>query len=164
MFTPEIFTLAENVLKEARARGMMISTAESCTGGLIAGALTEISGASDVVDRGFVTYSNEAKNQMLNVSAESLTRFGAVSEAVAKEMAFGAIANSRADISVSVTGIAGPDGGTEEKPVGLVWFGVCRIGESPSAHKQIFSLPCRQAIRSEAVRHALELLQQAIVA
>lgn len=163
MFDPKVLKVAEKVLAEARARSMMIATAESCTGGLIAGALTEIAGSSDVVDRGFVTYSNEAKHQMLDVTAESLSRFGAVSEPVAKEMAYGAIASSRADISVAVTGVAGPGGGTAEKPVGLVWFGVCRIGEAPLAEHHVFSGLDRSGVRNETVSTALHLLQKAIL-
>ncbi len=162
MFDPNVLEAAETVLAEARARGMMIATAESCTGGLIAGALTEIAGSSDVVDRGFVTYSNEAKHQMLDVTAESLSRFGAVSEPVAKEMAYGAIAASRADISVAVTGVAGPGGGTPEKPVGLVWFGVCRIGEAPHAEHHVFKGLGRASLRIATVSKALQLLQKAI--
>ncbi|WP_020398934.1 CinA family protein [Kordiimonas gwangyangensis] len=159
MFSQEIHDLATEVLEEARARHLMIATAESCTGGLISGALTEIAGSSDVVDRGFVTYSNEAKNQMLGVSAESLTRFGAVSEAVAKEMAFGALANSRADASVAVTGIAGPGGGSTDKPVGLVYIGVASQGCMPRAIKCQFGDIGRTQIRTATVITALtELL------
>ncbi len=161
MFDREILTLAEKVLKAARSQGQMIATAESCTGGLIAGALTEIAGSSDVVDRGFITYSNEAKNQMLDVSSESLARFGAVSEAVAKEMAYGAIAASRADVSVSVTGIAGPGGGSANKPVGLVCFGLCRIGESPIAKSMQFGDIGRTEVRRSTVKTALEMLLEA---
>ncbi|MFC4347638.1 CinA family protein [Kordiimonas lipolytica] len=162
MFDPQILTLAEKVLDAARARGQMIATAESCTGGLIAGALTEIAGSSDVVDRGFITYSNEAKNQMLDVSSESLARFGAVSEAVAKEMAYGAIVASRADVSVSVTGIAGPGGGSAEKPVGLVCFGLCQIGESPTAKSVEFGDVGRTKVRRQTVQTALEMLLEAL--
>ncbi|NVJ68887.1 MAG: CinA family protein [Alphaproteobacteria bacterium] len=162
MFNDEITKLATDVLERARASSQMLVTAESCTGGLVAGSLTEIAGSSDVFDRGFITYSNEAKNQMLSVSAESLIRFGAVSEAVAKEMAYGALAASRADISVSVTGIAGPGGGSQEKPVGLVWFGVCKIGEAPSSLKMEFGDVGRDKIRLSAVKTALKLLQDAI--
>jgi len=155
MFSQDIHDLAAQVLNLARTQHMMIATAESCTGGLIAGALTEIAGSSDVVDRGFITYSNEAKNQMLDVSAESLRRFGAVSEAVAKEMAYGALVNSRADISVSVTGIAGPGGGSEEKPVGLVWMGLARQGEMPKAVELRFGDIGRAQVRNRTVVAAL---------
>jgi nicotinamide-nucleotide amidase len=158
MFSQDIHDLAAKVLGLAREQRIMITTAESCTGGLIAGALTEIAGSSDVFDRGFVTYSNEAKNQMLGVSAESLTRFGAVSEAVAKEMAYGALVNSRADISVSVTGVAGPGGGSEEKPVGLVWMGLARQGEMPKALEFRFGDLGRAHVRHRTVIAALSAL------
>lgn len=162
MFSQEVHDLAVQVLEGARAQHLMIATAESCTGGLIAGALTEIAGSSDVVDRGFVTYSNEAKHQMLGVSAESLERFGAVSEAVAKEMAYGALANSRADLSVAVTGIAGPGGGSEEKPVGLVWMGIARQGEMPRAVQHHFGDIGRSQIRQRTVLVALEALLEVL--
>ncbi|WP_262691631.1 CinA family protein [Kordiimonas aestuarii] len=162
MFDKNILTLASQVLEAARNRSMLVVTAESCTGGLISGALTEIPGSSDVVDRGFVTYSNEAKNQMLGVSTESLHRFGAVSSAVAKEMAYGALVNSRSDVSVAVTGVAGPGGGTPEKPVGLVWIGVARQGEAPYAHEFHFGNIGRDKIRQATVANALRLLKSAI--
>lgn len=154
----DIEALAEQVLSTARSSGFMIATAESCTGGLIAGALTEIAGSSDVVDRGFVTYSNAAKQQMLGVSAKSLERFGAVSEAVAKEMAFGAIANSLADIAVSVTGVAGPGGGSPEKPVGTVWFGCACQGMEPVSECVQFGDIGRAAVRQKTVEQALTML------
>lgn len=121
-FDPETAEAAAALLARARAHGLKIATAESCTGGLIIGALTEIAGSSDVVDRGFITYSNEAKMQMLGITSEALTKHGAVSEVVAKAMAMGALAASDANLSVAVTGIAGPGGGSDEKPVGLVHF------------------------------------------
>lgn len=151
----EVDLLVEQVLAAARARGWMLATAESCTGGLIAGALTEIAGSSDVVDRGFVTYSNEAKMDMLGVSAESLSRFGAVSEAVAKEMAYGATVNSRADLAVSVTGIAGPGHDGSEKPVGLVYIGCHGLGSAPIAVKYEFGDLGRSAVRKATVKAAL---------
>ncbi|HEV3184607.1 MAG TPA: CinA family protein, partial [Xanthobacteraceae bacterium] len=114
--------LATRVLDAARARGRKIATAESCTGGLVAGALTDIAGSSDVVERGFVTYSNEAKLEMLGVLASTLANHGAVSRETAEAMAVGAIRRSMADVSVAITGIAGPGGGSPEKPVGLVHF------------------------------------------
>jgi nicotinamide-nucleotide amidase len=113
---------AAGVLDLFRARGLKIATAESCTGGLVAGALTEIAGSSDVVDRGFVTYSNEAKQAMLGVPAATLKRYGAVSAETAAAMAKGALKHSLADIAVAVTGVAGPGGGSKQKPVGLVYF------------------------------------------
>ena len=118
----DVTAAAIAVLDACRARGWKVATAESCTGGLVAGALTEIAGSSDVVDRGFVTYSNEAKQQMLGVPKSTLERFGAVSRETAEEMARGALAQSLADITVSITGIAGPGGGSADKPVGLVHF------------------------------------------
>lgn len=157
-----IINLAESVLSAARSKGMLIVTAESCTGGLIAGALTEIPGSSDVVDRGFVTYSNDAKQQMLGVSALSLEKFGAVSEATAKEMAYGALANSPADVAIAVTGVAGPGGGTDEKPVGLVWFGLAVVGEPPYAEKVVFEDKGRAQIRRNTVEHALKMLNSAL--
>ncbi len=154
--------LTTKLLAAARSKGLKIATAESCTGGLIAGALTAIPGSSDVVDRGFVTYSNEAKQQMLGVSPITLERFGAVSGATAKEMAYGALVNSLADITVSVTGIAGPDGGTEEKPVGTVWFGLASQGVAPVAECVQFGDLGRNSIRTESVLHALKMLNTAI--
>ena len=130
-------TLAETVLSQCRAAGLRVATAESCTGGLIAAALTAIAGSSDVVDRGFVTYSNAAKTTMLGVPADLIAEVGAVSEPVARLMAEGALAASDADLAVAVTGVAGPGGGTAAKPVGLVWFGLARKGlaHKGSAHK-----------------------------
>lgn len=154
--------LAEEVLSLARTKGFKIATAESCTGGLIAGALTDIAGSSDVVDRGFVTYSNEAKQQMLDVKSVTIQKFGAVSEATAKEMAFGALANSMADITVSVTGVAGPGGGSADKPVGLVWFGLAEVGQPPRAEKKLFGDIGREAVRRETVLHALSMLRQSL--
>ncbi|TPE59033.1 CinA family protein [Sandaracinobacter neustonicus] len=119
---PELVALAQKVVEENRAAGRRVATAESCTGGLVAAALTEIPGASDVVDRAYVTYSNEAKTEMLGVSDDILTTLGAVSEATAWAMAQGALAKSHADVAVAISGIAGPGGGTEKKPVGTVVF------------------------------------------
>ena len=130
---PDLYSLAEATLAALRARGWMVVTAESCTGGLIAGALTEIAGSSDVVDRGFVTYSNAAKIEMLGVPAEMIAAHGAVSAEVARAMAEGALVRSRAQIAVAVTGIAGPGGGSAGKPVGLVWFGCAGGGKSSAS-------------------------------
>lgn len=154
--------LAADVLAAARARGFKIATAESCTGGLIAGALTDIAGSSDVVDRGFVTYSNDAKQQMLDVSAQTISKFGAVSAPTAKEMAYGALVHSLADITISVTGVAGPGGGTADKPVGLVWFGLGMQGMPPHAEAMQFGDIGRDAIRKKTVIHALEMLLSAL--
>ncbi|WBU52091.1 CinA family protein [Paracoccus sp. SCSIO 75233] len=151
---------AAEVLAAARVRGVMIATAESCTGGLIAATLTEVPGSSDVVDRGFVTYSNSAKQQMLGVSAETLASFGAVSEEVAAEMARGARDRSNADIAVSVTGIAGP-GGSEHKPEGRVCFGIAdRNGVTTETIE--FGAIGRDKVRAATTDHALSLLLSAL--
>ena len=150
--------LASRVLDACRARALKIATAESCTGGMVAAALTEIAGSSDVFERGFVTYSNEAKQELLGVAEDTLAEYGAVSEETALEMARGALAASRADIAVSITGVAGPGGGTVEKPVGLVWFAVAKRGGDIRAHRRQFLDEGRAAIREAATRFALELL------
>ncbi len=148
------------LLQTLRARKWMVATAESCTGGLIAAALTHVAGSSDVVDCGFVTYSNAAKAQMLGVNEALIASDGAVSEAVARAMAEGALACSRANVAVSVTGIAGPGGGSVDKPVGLVWFGCAvRDGEVTGA-RQVFGGD-RAAVRAQSVRFAFELLRNA---
>jgi nicotinamide-nucleotide amidase len=136
--------------------GLKLATAESCTGGLIAACLTEIAGSSDVLERGFVTYSNEAKSELLGVPAALIAEKGAVSAEVAEAMAEGAIARSRADAAVSVTGIAGPDGGTAEKPVGLVYLGACRRDHRPRHLRYVFDGD-RAAVRRAALDAALEL-------
>ena len=146
------------VLEACRKTGIMIATAESCTGGLIAGALTDIAGSSDVVDRGFVTYSNEAKNEMIGVPMELIDRFGAVSKEVAISMAEGALQRSRADISVAVTGIAGPGGGSEAKPVGLVHIASTRKGYPTLQREYRFGPKSRTEIRHVTVVSALELV------
>ncbi len=155
-------SLAAAVIERATAKNVMIATAESCTGGLIAGALTDISGSSAVVDRGFVTYSNEAKNEMLGVPMELIETHGAVSEEVAQAMATGALERSRASLTVSVTGVAGPTGGTKEKPVGLVWFGIAGAGFEARTTSRQFKNKGRDFIRAETVTAALDLLLQAI--
>jgi nicotinamide-nucleotide amidase len=148
---------AAEVLAAARARGWRIATAESCTGGLVAGALTDVPGSSDVVDRGFVTYSNAAKEQMLGVRAATLTAHGAVSEEVAREMAEGALAHSLADLAVSTTGIAGP-GGSEFKPEGRVCFAIAlKLGTTQSETVE-FGAIGRHNVRAASVEHALSLL------
>ncbi|WP_410217561.1 CinA family protein [Paracoccus sp. (in: a-proteobacteria)] len=153
-------TLAAEVLDAARGRGVMIATAESCTGGLIVGALTEVPGSSDAVDRGFVTYSNNAKMQMLGVRSETLQTHGAVSEAVAAEMAAGALRHSDAGIVVAVTGIAGP-GGSEQKPEGRVCFGVAQPYGTRTETIE-FGAIGRQRVRQATVEHALQLLLDAL--
>lgn len=152
-----IASLAEAVLQEARARGLRIATAESCTGGLVSAALTDIPGSSDVVDCGFVTYSNEAKQTMLGVDQSTLARFGAVSQEVAREMAEGALRQSRAGLAVSVTGIAGP-GGSEHKPEGRVCFGLATAGRMTLTETRDFGALGRSNVRKAATEYALRLL------
>jgi nicotinamide-nucleotide amidase len=140
------------------ARGWMLATAESCTGGMIAAACTDLSGSSAWFERGFVTYSNEAKTELLDVPAPLIEQHGAVSEAVARAMARGAIAHSKARVSVAVTGVAGPAGGTAEKPVGTVWFGFEVDGQLTSETRRFPG--DRAAVRAATVRHAIEGLLQ----
>lgn len=159
---PEITALAERVLTEARAKGLRIATAESCTGGLVSVALTDIPGSSDVFERGFITYSNEAKQELLGVPADVIRTHGAVSTEAAMALASGALARSRADMAVSITGVAGPGGGSAHKPVGLVHFAVAsRTGPARARHES-FGNPGRDAIRVAAARVALEMLLEAI--
>lgn len=148
---------AARIVSQMRARGWKFASAESCTGGLIAAALTHVAGSSDVVDRGFVTYSNAAKTELLGVPAQTIAHHGAVSEPVARAMAEGALSRSLADIAVSVTGIAGPGGGSAEKPVGLVWFAFARRDGDTTAQHRIFTGD-RAAIRAAAVAHVFEQL------
>jgi nicotinamide-nucleotide amidase len=150
---------AKHVLELCRARGLRVATAESCTGGLVAAALTEIAGSSDVVDRGFVTYSNEAKAELLGVPLSTLKRYGAVSAQTAKAMAAGALKNSNVDIAVSITGIAGPGGGTKQKPVGLVHFAAARRGGRSIARKKLFGAVGRGRVRQLSVMQALQMLE-----
>lgn len=152
-----ISELAETFLEACRARKILVATAESCTGGQIISLLTDFPGSSSMVDRGFVTYSNEAKTDMLGVSEETLDLHGAVSQETALEMAAGALSRSRAGIALAVTGIAGPDGGSKEKPVGTVWFGIAVQGRSPFAEKRRFEDRGRDHVRRETVRTALQL-------
>ncbi|RBP03091.1 nicotinamide-nucleotide amidase [Roseiarcus fermentans] len=153
---------AAALLDRCGRAGLRVATAESCTGGLIAGLLTEIPGSSAVVERGFVVYSNDAKVDLLGVSPATLAAHGAVSEATARAMAEGALAASRADIAVSVTGVAGPDGGSAEKPVGLVWFGCARRGAPTVTREQRFGDIGRGAVRLASVATALALLEAAL--
>lgn len=159
-FDAEIRRLAESVLARCRARGWHVATAESCTGGLISGALTEIAGSSDVFDRGFATYSNTAKREVLGVTSETLERYGAVSEPTARAMAAGALAASGADLAVAVTGVAGPGGGSAEKPVGLVHF-ACAVKGGEIQHSRVVFAGDRGTVRRETVRHALSMLETA---
>jgi len=154
-------TLAEAsaLLDHLRARDLRVATAESCTGGLVAAALTAIAGSSDVVDRGFVTYSNAAKTQLLGVPEALIASVGAVSEEVAWRMAEGAIAHSEADLAIAITGVAGPGGGSAEKPVGLVWFGAARRGGPTITAREMFSGD-RTEVRAHAVLTAFRLLRR----
>lgn len=162
MFSDRVVDLAQVVLTKAGDAGVMVATAESCTGGLVAAALTEIAGSSSVMDRGFVTYSNRAKMAMLGVPEKVLADHGAVSEETARAMAVGAVENSDASVAVSITGIAGPGGGSAEKPVGLVHFAAAR------ADGRVLHLECRfgdlgrEKVREAALEQALELLSQAL--
>ncbi|WP_170328877.1 CinA family protein [Ruegeria arenilitoris] len=149
------------LLDRAKAQGVMIATAESCTGGMVAAALTDIPGSSAVVERGFVTYTNTAKQQMVEVRAETLAAHGAVSEQVAGEMAEGALRNSDAQLTVSVTGIAGP-GGSEFKPEGRVCFGLAVEGAPTRTETVDFGALGREKVRQAARDHALELLSQGL--
>ena len=161
LFPDDIIALAERVVTENRERGRIVAVAESCTGGLVGAALTEIAGSSDVVDRGFITYSNEAKMELLDVHLDLLETFGAVSIATAWAMAQGVLEKSKADIAVAVTGIAGPGGGTEQKPVGTVVFARAIRGADPDAvvaDSRLFESEDRTEIRLQAVRVALGLL------
>lgn len=161
MFPDDIERLAREVIEQGAARGRMVAAAESCTGGLVSGALTAVAGSSAVVERGFVTYSNAAKTEMLGVPADVIETHGAVSEAVARAMAEGALARSKADISVSVTGVAGPGGGSAAKPVGLVHFAAA--GPADVVHvEHRFGDIGREAVRLESVRVALGLLLERI--
>ena len=161
MFPEDIQTLARQVIETAAERGLVLVTAESCTGGLVAAALTAIAGSSVVLERGFVTYSNASKTDLLAVPADLIEAHGAVSEPVARAMARGALAGSGADLSVSVTGVAGPGGGTAEKPVGLVHFGaVGPNGEIHAMHR--FGDIGREQVRLASVRVALGLLLERI--
>jgi len=162
MFPPALGARAAALLARYEALGLKIATAESCTGGLVAGLLTEIPGSSAVVERGFVTYSNEAKRDLLAVPAATLEAHGAVSEATARAMAAGALARSNGDVAVSVTGVAGPGGGSAEKPVGLVYFACAGPGEAITAVERRFGDIGRSGIRLASVEQALELLERAI--
>lgn len=150
-----------HLLERAKAKGVMIATAESCTGGMVAAALTDIPGSSAVMERGFVTYTNAAKVQMLGVSETTLAQFGAVSEPVAREMADGALLQSAAGLTVSITGIAGP-GGSEHKPEGRVCFGLAATGRPTCTETIEFGALGRETVRREARDHALAMLASAL--
>jgi nicotinamide-nucleotide amidase len=157
MNAPALVALLADMLRE---RQWMMATAESCTGGLIAGACTDLAGSSEWFERGFVTYSNEAKTEMLGVDAALITAHGAVSEPVARAMAAGALRHSRAQATVAVTGVAGPTGGSEDKPVGLVWFGWSIRGILTSEKKYFDG--DRAAVREATVQHALTRLDELV--
>ncbi|RZJ19281.1 MAG: CinA family protein [Brevundimonas sp.] len=163
MFPADIETRCVKILHSARDAGVMLSTAESCTGGLVAAALTAVAGSSSAIDRGFVTYSNAAKSRMLGVPTAMIEAHGAVSEPVARAMAEGARRESEADVTVSVTGVAGPGGGTADKPVGLVHF--ASAGPQGIIHvERRFGDIGREAVRLESVRQALDLLLDQLTA
>ncbi len=149
--------LADRFLQACLKREILAATAESCTGGLIIAAMTDIPGSSSMVDRGFITYSNDAKIELLGVSPVTLDAHGAVSAETAQEMAAGALARSHAGIALAVTGIAGPDGGSPDKPVGLVWFGLAMTGQPTATEKRVFDNNGRDYVRRRTVRHALEM-------
>jgi nicotinamide-nucleotide amidase len=160
LFPADIDDEARRIIAELSGRGLMVATAESCTGGLIAGALTEISGSSAVVDRGFVTYTNEAKMDLLGVKATTLAAFGAVSKETALQMVQGALFRSRASLAIAVTGIAGPGGGSAEKPVGLVHL-AARSREGAILHREMrYGDIGRTDIRLATVRTAFEMLRE----
>jgi nicotinamide-nucleotide amidase len=162
MFPEDIDELARLVLTLAREQGVMLATVESCTGGLVAGALTAIPGSSDVVDRGFVTYSNAAKTELAGVPEALLAQHGAVSEPVARAMAEGGLKAAGVDVAVAITGVAGPGGGSAEKPVGLVHLAVARAG-FPTVHREMrYGDIGREEVRLESVRTALEMLAEGL--
>ncbi|WDX14331.1 nicotinamide-nucleotide amidase [Salmonella enterica] len=159
MTDSELMRLSEQVGLALKARGATVTTAESCTGGWLAKAITDIAGSSAWFERGFVTYSNEAKAQMIGVREETLAQHGAVSEPVVVEMAIGALKAARADFSVAISGIAGPDGGSEEKPVGTVWFAFTSVSGEGITRRECFSGD-RESVRRQATTYALQTLWQ----
>ncbi|NGM48401.1 CinA family protein [Caulobacter sp. 602-2] len=162
MFPIEIETLARLLIDEAREKKLRLATVESCTGGLVAGSICAISGASDVFERGFVTYTNRAKTEQVGVPGDLIADHGAVSEPVARMMAEGGLANSNAHVAVAITGIAGPGGGTPMKPVGTVHFAVARANRSVThRHEHFEGLP-REGVQLAAIQTALEMLREAV--
>jgi nicotinamide-nucleotide amidase len=159
MFPLEIVTLARLLVDEARERSLRIVTAESCTGGLVAGAICAVSGASDVFERGFITYSNRAKQELLGVPGDLIADLGAVSEPVARMMAEGALEASNAHVAVAVTGIAGPGGGTPMKPVGTVHIATARTNQALMHRAEFFEEETREGIQLAAVQAALQALR-----
>jgi len=162
MFSLEIETLARLLIDEARERSLRIVTAESCTGGLVAGAICNIPGASDVFERGFVTYTNRAKQELLGVPGDLIADLGAVSEPVARMMAEGALENSNAHLAVAITGVAGPNGGTRMKPVGTVHIATARTNHGLYHRQEFFQFETRSEIQLAAVQAALEQLRERI--
>ncbi|MDB5447750.1 MAG: competence/damage-inducible protein CinA [Phenylobacterium sp.] len=159
MFPLEIVTLARLLVDEARERSLRIVTAESCTGGLVAGAICQVSGASDVFERGFVTYSNRAKQELLGVPGDLIADLGAVSEPVARMMAEGALEASNAHLAVAVTGVAGPGGGTRMKPVGTVHIATARSNQALMHREEFFEVETREEVQLAAVQAALQALR-----
>jgi nicotinamide-nucleotide amidase len=162
LFPPELFDEAKRLLAQLQRHALLVVTAESCTGGLLAGLLTEVPGASAMVERGFVTYSNASKTELLGVDKALIERYGAVSGEVARAMAEGALANTPAHVAISVTGIAGPDGGSPEKPVGLVYVAVASKGQATRLRECRFGNIGRRAIRLASVREAIALALEAV--
>jgi nicotinamide-nucleotide amidase len=160
MFSLEIETLARLLIDEARERSLRIVTAESCTGGLVAGAICAVAGASDVFERGFVSYSNRAKQELLGVPGDLIADFGAVSEPVARMMAEGALENSNAHLAVAITGVAGPGGGTPMKPVGTVHIATARSNHGLRHQAELFEFETREEIQLAAVQAALQALRE----
>ncbi|MDE2363254.1 MAG: CinA family protein [Hyphomicrobiales bacterium] len=161
-FDAELEARAKKLVALLTEKGLKLATAESCTGGLVAGLITEIAGSSAMLDRGFVVYSNEAKTGMLGVAPHTLGAHGAVSEATARELAEGALERSLADIAVSITGIAGPGGGSAEKPVGLVHFACARRGRQTAHVERRFGDLGRAGVRRAAIVQALEMVEAAV--
>jgi nicotinamide-nucleotide amidase len=162
IFPQDLVQQASLLLDDAAARGIKIVTAESCTGGLVAGLLTEIAGSSAVVERGFVVYSNNAKQEMLGVPGDMIADYGAVSEPVARALAEGALIESRANLSIAITGVAGPGGGTGLKPIGLVHFASARENRAIRHEEHRFGDIGRAEIRLEAIRISLRMLQEGL--
>ncbi len=161
MFAEKTLVLAEQVITAYAKQNLTLATAESCTGGLIAGCLTAVPGASDVLSHGFITYANAAKSKLLGVPEDQLREHGAVSDVVARAMAEGVIASGNADVAVSVTGIAGPGGGSPDKPVGLVHIAVARVGAETLHERHVFAGD-RDAVRLQTIEAALRLLLLAV--
>ena len=160
MLSKQVIQSAIETIAACKSAGLMVATVESCTGGLVSGALTSVSGSSDVLERGFVTYSNEAKNELVGVPMQLIEAYGAVSAEVAGAMARGGVERSNAQIAVSITGIAGPGGGTETKPVGLVHFGCFREGGTVALYHEIYQGD-RDAVRVASILQALAMIRQA---